>query len=150
MTKKQLLWVAAAGLVGGAALLWMSPDPPQDPEAQVRAAIQSMEEAAEARDLPGLMEGVSERFRGQGGVSRDQLKGMLFMTLRRGSWNQVALTDTRVVLEGVEAAEVSATALLAQGSGIASARADAYRFSLRFEREGEEWRLVHATWTPRR
>lgn len=120
-----------------------------DPEAQIRATLQRAVEAVERKDLGGVMEVVSERFE-SGELTRDRVKGILFMQLQRNDWGRVFLTDTAVELIQDDHAEVKTAAVLAGGErvealrDVAPARASVYRFELELRKEEDEWRVTSA------
>lgn len=146
MSRRTLVLFGAAGLAA-AALVWLlTGGEPASPEARVRAALDSAVEAAEAQDLGGVLDVVSDRFHGRG-YDKDRLKGMLFVQLRRGSWRKVVLTGTEVTLASPTVADVRTSAVLARGEGLAPTNADRWDFGLTFEREDDgAWRIVRAEW----
>ena len=121
-----------------------------DPEMAIRMAIERTAQAAEAQDVGGVMEVISERFKGRG-MDRRDLTRYVFAQLRTGRWRSVFIVRTDVDLKDEQHARVRTSAVLARGAGITSlaeaakTRADAYRFDLDFEREDDgEWRVVVA------
>jgi hypothetical protein len=120
------------------------------PEAQVRGVVAAGEEAAEARDLAGLLEHVSPAFRDDRGGGPDELKQYLrgyFVT------HQSVTLLTRI--ESVEfpyrdLARVRLTlgtfgreAAGATGFDLA---ADVHDVVLELQLEDDEWRVVRAAW----
>ena len=141
-----------SGIILVLALVVLSRRGNDDPEARIRAAINDGIEAAEAQDLSGVMEVVSERFKSRT-MDRDQLKGMLFIQLRRGAWRRVFLTDAEITLGDevpVTTAKVKLEALLASGKEVKTiedvvpTNAAKYQFDLIFENEDDTWRVVSA------
>ncbi len=139
-----------------AALVWWR-SRPEDPEAQIRALLEEVVAAAERRDLGGILTHVSEGFRGQG-MNRDQLKGLLFVELRRGAWRKVVLYQTEIALAPDQRrAQVDTLALLAAGEQVKSltdlvpTSGDQYRFRLELAREEDGvWRTTAASYEPAR
>jgi ketosteroid isomerase-like protein len=146
MTRRSILLAAGGGLLlAGGLALWL-PEPPRSPEEAIDATLDAMVAAAREGDLAGILEHVSERFHGHG-MDRNQLKGMLFVELRRGRWTGVLLGDRKITLQGADAADVSARLLLAQGQSALPDRADAYRVTLEMALEDDgAWRVTTARW----
>lgn len=122
-----------------------------DPEAQIRAALDRAVMAAEKRDVGGVMEIVSERFESPS-YSRDDLRRGLFVQLRNDTaWKRVVLADVDVELESAaapERAQVRLKAILAKGESkdgtwrdLAPSDASVYRFDLDFALEDGDWRV---------
>lgn len=124
---------------------------PDDPEAQVRAAVVALEEAAEARDLGRIKDLVAEQFRGQNGNDRQKLVAMLqFQFLRRKSVH-IAQQVESVRLIDPDTAEVELVAGVAATpvgglTDLANASADLFEVKFGFARVGGDWLLTSATW----
>jgi len=118
------------------------------PEQQVRAVIDSMEVAAEARDVGDLMEHVSAAYRGADGLERTEAANYL-----RGYFvaNQSIHLLTRI--ESVEFPTPDEARVQLQvgmagrgGQGAADLSADLYDFDVALVREGGEWKVSYADW----
>lgn len=125
---------------------------PQTPEAQIRAAVARIEKAAEARDVGAIVDFVSPRYKDARGNDKQLIASALTMHyMRKG--NRHALTVVRDIrLDGGGAADVEVLAALAatpiEGlDALESLRADLIRFQIRFEREGEDWKVLRADWS---
>jgi hypothetical protein len=100
------------------------------------------------------MEGVSERFQGEGaeaGMGRRELQQLVTYQTLRGSWNAVVPLSTRIEVDGDRARAVVDVALVrgASGEGIAGRlpeAGDTWRIEAGLEREKGEWRAVTARW----
>ncbi len=141
MTPKRVglifLLLAAAALI---ALLLIPSDAPNSDEEQVRAAIGEMARAARERDLRGVLEHVSERYRGAAG-DKSELKRYLAAWIIGSAEIDVVLGPIDVTMEEGRA-KASFTALLKSSrSALGGQRIEAV-----FEREGENWRAVEASW----
>jgi len=140
--------VALVSGVGLAAwILW--PSPPDDDEALLKEAVTAMARGASEKDLPGVLDHVSETYKGEGGT-RQELKRYLFGYVRSSEWVSVVPTRIEIVsLEGTSA-EVTLVALMLRGPAKdeAEVRQDdvvgAHRIDARFEKEDGEWRVVGA------
>ena len=136
-------WLHATAMLGGCAQSGT-------PEAQVRAVIAAGEQAAEARDLSGLLEHVSPAFLDEHGGSRDELKQVLrgyFVTHQSIAlltridsvefpYRDLARVRVTVGTLGREAAGATAFELAA----------DVNEIVLELKLEDDEWRVVRAAW----
>ena len=118
------------------------------PEQQVRAVIDSMEVAAEARDVGDLMEHVSAAYRSADGLDRAEAANSL-----RGYFvaNQSIHLLTRI--ESLEFPTPDEARVQLQvgmagrgGQGAAGLSADLYDFDVALVREDGEWKVSYADW----
>ena len=122
---------------------------PGSPEQQVRAVIESMEAAAEARDVGDLMQHVSANYRDAQGQDRAEAS-----RYARGYFvaNQSVHLLTRIEslkFPSPDEARVKLQVGMAGRSGepgAASLNANLYDFDLALIREGDEWKLSYADW----
>lgn len=135
--------VALAGIVGGCGER-------DSPEAQVRAVIDQMELAAEARDVGDVLDLISETYRDDYGRGRDELG-----RLARGYFiaNQSIHLLTRIEAMTFPAEdEARATVLVAMVGRDAAAESawdlagDLYRFEVAIVREDGDWKITWARW----
>jgi hypothetical protein len=135
------LWVALA-------LLTACSDA-ASPEQQVRAVIDSMEVAAEARDVGDLMEHISDNYRDAQGQDRQQAalyargyfvsNQSLHLLTRIESLEFPAADEARVKLQvGMAGRDGEA--------GSSDLSADLHDFDLVLVREGSEWKVSYADW----
>jgi len=118
-----------------------------DPEHQVRAWVGAMQEAAEEKDRKAIVASVSPAYVDARGHSRDDVDKLLRLYFLRQ--NKIALLgridDVRIV--GETAAEVSVTlGMAATNDSALGLSADAYRFELELEHDGDDWKLISARW----
>ncbi len=148
-------WIVIAAVVLAAVLVaLLLRGREEDAVTQVRRTLRHAVDAVENQDLGALMDKVSERFRGRGGMNRDGVKGVLFVQLRRGDWRRVFLVDTTIEVDDDQrGARVRTGAVLASGDDlrsvvdVAPTNAATYEFDLRLELEDDdEWRVVSATY----
>ena len=118
------------------------------PEQQVRAVIDSMEVAAEARDVGDLMEHVSPAYRSADGLDSAEAARYL-----RGYFvaNQSIHLLTRI--ESLEFPTPDAARVKLQvgmagrgAQGAADLSADLYDFDVALVREDGEWKVSYAAW----
>jgi hypothetical protein len=147
-------WLVLGGMaIAVVALAVDLHDSDETVEDQIRRTLDGAVRAVEERALGDLMDRVSERFRGPGGMDRDGIKGVLFIHLRQSDWRRVFLLDTNIEPdEDHRGARVRTTAVLAGGDNaetvtdVAPTDAATYVFDLRLELEDRDWRVVEATY----
>jgi len=118
-----------------------------DPEQQVRAWVSAMQEAAEEKDRKVIVANISPAYVDARSHGRDDIDKLLRLYFLRQ--NKVALLgridDVRII--GETAAEVSVTvAMAATNNSALGLSADAYRFELELEHDGDDWKLISARW----
>jgi hypothetical protein len=118
-----------------------------DPEEQVRAWVRAMHEAAEEKERGDIVAGISPAYIDARGNSRDDIDKLLRLYFFRQ--NTITLLgnidDVKVI--GGTAAEVSITVGMAGTNNSAlGISADAYRFELELELDGDDWLLISARW----
>lgn len=118
-----------------------------DPEQQVRVWVSAMQEAAEEKDRKVIVANISPAYVDARSHSRDDIDKLLRLYFLRQ--NKVALLgridDVRII--GETAAEVSVTvAMAATNNSALGLSADAYRFELELEHDGDDWKLISARW----
>jgi hypothetical protein len=138
----------------GGVLAWRLLRPGPSDEARIRALLDRAAQAVEQKRPGDVMDGVSERFQGEG-MGRRELQQFVTYNALRGSWNAVIPLATRVQVEGDRADAVVDVALArgATGQGIAGRlpeAGDTWRIEAVLEREKGEWRVVSARWRPLR
>jgi hypothetical protein len=141
LLRSPCLWVAFALLAGCSDAA--------SPEQQVRAVIESMELAAEARDVGDLMEHISASYRDAQGQDRTEAS-----RYARGYFiaNQSVHLLTRIEsLEFPSADEARVklqVGMAGRGDeqGSAGLTADLYNFDVALVREDGEWKVSYADW----
>ena len=146
--KARSVWFRAlfTGLLG--ALLTVAAGCSKEPpEAALRATIDRMQAAAEARDAPALVESVSEEFIGPGGMDRDQFRRTLALVWLRDQQVGVQLGPLDVTLVG-DGATVVFTAGTTGGAGWMPERGQLHKVQTGWRLEDGDWMLVSASWEP--
>ncbi len=143
--------IAVAILIGGAAvaawLLW--PRPPASDEDRIRRLVDEMAQAAEKKDIGGILEHVSERYRGES-TDKDGLRGTLFVYLRGAQFVSVIVRGLTIDVKGDEA-DAKMRVLLTRAKVTQELRVEdliqsgAHRIEAGFAREGTEWKVVKAS-----
>ncbi len=126
---------------------------PADPEVKLRALLEEIEEAVEARDLGGVKDAISEEFRDDAGRDKRELTRYVAGILLRNQNIHLATRVRELSIDADASGHVALIAALASGpiasaSDLAQLRADVYRFEFSFVDEEGEWRLLHARWRP--
>lgn len=117
------------------------------PEAELRDWLGRAEEAAEAKDPSRLTDMVSAAYadtRGNDREALDRLFRLYFLRTQRVA----LLTDVdEIAVTGGTAATMTVTAGMAGTTGgTFGLDADAYRFELELESDGDQWLLIGARW----
>jgi hypothetical protein len=137
---------ALAGLV--LALLGASCAEPETPETRVRAALATLEQAAEQGDVGAFDDLVSATYQDALGHDKRRLADYVRMhVLRHPRGREVILRVRSVQLTSETTASVMAHAGFA-GAGESSLHADAYALDLDFTLEDDAWRVSWAQWRP--
>ena len=98
LSRSKVLGVGLALLAAGGVLFFWPRQEPSVEEAITRVVVE-MTRAAEEKDVGGVMEHVSERFRSDGGGSgwgKKEVRGVLTGQVLRGQWVRVFMTNLEV------------------------------------------------------
>jgi hypothetical protein len=121
--------------------------PSEGPEAALRAWVAQGHALAEEKDRRGLVDMISPAYIDARGNKRSDISDLFRLYFLRV--NKVALITNIEELNvyGDDAGEVVLTVGMAgTHGGTFGFSADAYRFEMEFERDGEEWLLTSARW----
>lgn len=119
---------------------------PEDPETQVRAAIDAMAAAAEARDVGAFMEGVSANYGDGEQRTKSDVFVMAQMYLGPGQTVHVTHRIVEVTVDE-DTARARVIAGVSDGPIVApGTRAEVLEFDVRLERDGTRWRVNRAAW----
>ena len=121
--------------------------PASEPEAELRAWIATGVESAENKLRRELMSMVSPADADARGQEKRDIENMLRIYFLRQ--NSIALLPkiNEITLYDDTAASVDVTVGLAgTNDGVLGFSADAYRFELELEKDGDEWELISARW----
>ena len=119
----------------------------EPPEAALRATIDRMQAAAEARDAGAMADAISGEFIGPDGMDRDQFRRTLALVWLRDQQVGVQLGPLDVKLVG-DGATVAFTAGTSGGAGWLPERGQLHRVKTGWRLEDGEWMLVSASWEP--
>ncbi len=135
-----LIGVALAFLVSGG-------EAPDEAE-RVRETIRAVVAGAENADLKGVMAPISQAYRDDDGMSRDNIKGYLFMEFRRRGPVHSMLGPIEVMLdEDGQGALATFNLALGEGGGgvvgeLLPQSGDVFSFEVDLQQEGGSWRIV--------
>lgn len=131
-------FIAGLGACGG---------PEAGVEEQLRQWVNQGEEAAEAKQRRVLMDMISPAYTDARGNDRGDIENMLRVYFFRQSSITLLIRIEEIRVYGDSAAEIELTVGMAgQNDAIFGFSADAYRFQLELEREGDDWLLISARW----
>ncbi len=129
------------------ALVASCADDPDDPEQQVRAWVDAMQEAAEEKARRDMVANISPAYVDSHGYGRDDIDRLLRLYFLRQNTVVLMSHIDEVRIIGGTAAEVSVTVgMAATNDGVMGISADAYRFELELEHDGDDWKLISAHW----
>jgi hypothetical protein len=139
-------------ILAGLTLLAAACGPRETPEARVRATIAQGEQAAEERELSGLMDLVSPAYRDEQGNGSEELRQYLRGYLVTHQSIHLLTRVESVEFPYRDMAKVSLTlGMLGRGAASATtfdATADVYDVELELQLEEGDWRVIRARWRP--
>ena len=121
--------------------------PAEGPEAALRAWVQQGHELAEAKDRPGLVDMISPAYTDARGNNRDDINDLFRIYFLRTQSVALLTKIEELKVYGESAGEVVLSVGMAgTHDGTFGFSADAYRFEMEFELDGDEWLLMSARW----
>jgi hypothetical protein len=121
--------------------------PDSDPEAEIRAWVDAMEQAASDEARRDIVAGISPAYVDGRGNSRDDVDRMLRVVfLRNDAIGLMSSIDEIEVIDGSAATVDLTVAMAGLNDSALGIGADAYRFELELEHDGDDWRLISARW----
>ncbi len=124
---------------------------PPDEKDLVIATIRNIEAAAEDANHREFLQHVDPEFAGAQGFDRRALKAILLRQLNRYQRIRAQLGPIRVTVHDSQQplrASAEFEALLLGGQGWLPESGELYRFSTGWRKDGREWRLLSANWSP--
>ena len=131
------------------ACLWLvgCGGPSEGPEAALRAWVAQGHERAEEKDRRGLVDMISPDYVDARGNSRDDISDLFRIYFLRTHTVALITKIDELNVYGDDAGEVVLTVGMAgTNDGTFGFSADAYKFEMEFERDGDEWLLTSARW----
>lgn len=115
-------------------------------EEQLRATIDAMHKAGEARDVAGLMEHIAEDFSGQS-ASMDRRGLSAFLLAVRMRTEQLSITRTQTAIRLNQAsAEADISFIVTDGRGLLPAQGQVVSVKTKWRFESGDWQLTTANW----
>ena len=128
-------WLAACG------------DLPAPPEEAVRAWVAKGQQAAEKKDHRALVKMISPAYADSRGNSRDEIENLFRLYFLRQHSIALLTKIEEVRVFDDSAAELELTVGMAgTHDGVLGFSADAYRFEMELERDGDDWLLISGRW----
>lgn len=119
--------------------------PVAGPEEQLRQWVADAEHHAEEKDRPALMDMISEYYSDGRGNDHDAVDKLFRLYFLRVQSISLASTIDEIIVNADSAAEIMLTVgMLGTSGGTFGLDADAYRFHLELERDGDDWLLIGA------
>lgn len=142
-TRKLQTFLSVAGLL----VLAACGGDDSSPESEIRAWVAAMQSAAEEKNRGDLLDGISTAYTDTRGHSRDDINDLLRVYFLRQNTIALLTSIDEVRVIGETAAEVELTVGMAGTNDRAlGISADAYRFELELENDGDDWLLISARW----
>lgn len=145
-------WLPRRGLLVAGALALMACSKSSDPQVELDATVQRLQDALEAKDTDAVMDLLDAKFRAQSGES-DGLnrewarKTMALMFLRYQQVKVIAVTrSSRLDAAGGQTGRTEAQVLVTGAQGLIPERAAPYAVRLEWWREGGDWKLRDLRW----
>jgi hypothetical protein len=154
VSRRRLVGALVTLSLAGVAYVGWPRTAPSQRELVLRTVVQ-MAHAADERDVPGVMEHVSERFRSAEGWDQRELKAVVAHQLLSGQWVRVFTSEVEVTV--TSPTQVELTGKFVFGRSAAKRLEDlardsvlaAYAVEGRLEKESDgEWRFVWASHRP--
>ena len=117
-----------------------------NPQAELDAAVQTLQEHLEAKRAGAALDQLAADFQAQSELDREWAKRtMTVLFLQNTNVKVVALARTSRVT-GETSGETDVQVVLAGGQGLLPERASPYSVKLQWRREGGRWRLARLYW----
>lgn len=122
-------------------------EPPSAPEAELRAWVADGVEAAESKERRNLVGMISESYVDGRGNERSDIENLLRLYfLRQNNITLLPNIEETVVYGDTAARIVMTVGMAGTNDGVLGFSADAYRFELELEKDGDDWQLIAARW----
>lgn len=122
-------------------------DPPESPEAEIRAWVANGQSLAEEKERRSLVDMISPAYRDTRGNERDDIENMFRLYFLRQNNIELLTSIEDIRVFGDTAAELDLTVGMAgTNDGVFGFSANAYNFEMELVREDDEWLLISARW----
>lgn len=120
---------------------------PSEPEEELRAWVAAGVTAAENKERRGLVGMISDAYVDARGNDRADIENMLRVYFLRQHKIGLLTKIEDITVYGDTAAKLDMTVGMAgTNDGVLGFSADAYRFELELEKDGNDWQLIAARW----
>ena len=117
------------------------------PEESLRQWVQQGQQAVDDKNRRALVDMISPAYRDGRGNRRDDIENMLrFYFLRMDNVALITRIEELNVIGGTAAELVLSVAMAGTHDGILGFSAEAYRFEMELELDGDDWLLLGARW----
>ena len=117
-----------------------------DPQAELEAAVQALQDSLEAKRAGAVLDQLTPEFRAQSELDREWAKRtMTVLFLQNANVKVMALARSSRIT-GETSGETDAQVVLAGGQGLLPERASPYSVKLQWRREDRRWRLARLDW----
>ena len=121
--------------------------PEAGPEEQLRQWVSTGQEAAESKDRRDFLDLISPAYVDARGFDRDDVGDRLRVYFLRQHSIKLLTSIEEIRIFADSAAEIELTVAMAgKNDSVFGFSADAYRFQLELERDGDDWLLISARW----
>lgn len=121
--------------------------PVSEPEEELRAWVADGMELTENKERRELVGMISKSYVDARGNERGDIENMLRLYfLRQHSITLLATIEEITVYAATAAKVVLMVGMAGANDGVLGFSADAYRFELELEKDGDEWQLIAARW----
>ncbi|MGS5088839.1 hypothetical protein ACVC7V_20345 [Hydrogenophaga sp. A37] len=129
-------------------LPWLTACSKDDPQAALEAAAQQLQDHLEAKDTGAVFDMLDPQFRAKDEFDRDWArKTMALMFLRYANVKVIAVTrSSRIDPPGSPIGVTEAQIVVTGAQGLIPERASPYTVQLRWQRDGDEWKLRDLQW----
>lgn len=119
-----------------------------DPQAQLEAAVQQLQDNLEAKDTSAVIDQLDAGFQAQEGLDREWArKTMTLMFLRYASVKVIAVTRKSSIDPTAPQNGLTQTQVLVTGAqGLIPERAEPYSVKLEWRYVSDDWKLTRLSW----
>ena len=122
-------------------------EPPTEPEEELRAWVTAGVDAAENKERRDLVAMIADSYTDARGNDRGGIDDMLRLYfLRQHKIGLLAKIEEITIYGDTAAKLIMTTGMAGTNDGVLGFSADAYRFELELEKDGDDWQLISARW----
>jgi len=122
-------------------------EPRSEPEEEVRAWVAAGVEAAENKERRGVMSLISESYADARGHGHNDVEDLLrIYFLRQHKIGLVTKIEEITIYDDTAAKLIMTVGMAGTNDGVLGFSADAYRFDMELQKDGDDWQLIAARW----